>query len=679
MFKKKKDKPSLVDKFHMWDYIISMLIQGSSIIEPQDNLGPSDISVDFAGIHSATHVTKYFLITKYADWMYPRLLDTIRMNCLDNGVKVNFYVYGTPYKINWDSPEMRNRMASLKRFSESDVGNEDTTSVFDYRKNKQAILNKKRILNSMDYLNRADTDCRRSLWLTSVIVEFSGKRKFDGEYLNNMTKSIKSFKAYCNQAQLEYKEVKINVNDWLACISPFSLKRIKEVDDKIPKKVLTDDIMATLYNGYKQGKIGDTGVLLGLDVSNRLPVMVDFRNNKTNAENWLISAFTGGGKSFFVKHLLMWLLGVNITVTVADFEGDEYIAFANFVRSSNPDDVCVISMGKGSNVYCDPLVIPDLTGVEEIDESLKADAVSFTRKIFKTLITSGENIELDKWQNRVLNDCIRRVYNDYGITDDRSTWVRSKKCNIRDVYEMLASSVRSKMYVDETEGNVKHLAAVGMLESCRSYFEPGEADYGTFEKRIDTDALFKAKFIVFSFGEKGKTASEMDKVSIQLKQLSVANLSNQISNYNKYVRKSLNVKVWEEYQRWGEIPGSKEILLNVITGGRKRGDINFVITNALSAILGDDEDNKTLRNNITSYVIGKQPSKDVIDDFVTKCRLEDLREPLIKIADATSVGDTRYYKAFCVCMNGAEKAVVKVNLPEELATSNIYATQRGTA
>ena len=609
--------------------------------------------------------------------MYPRLFDAIRMNCLDSGIKINFYTYAYPHEIRWDSADMKNRMAALRRFSES-AESLDDISVFEYRGKKQSILAKMRILKSMEYLNKADIDNRRSLWLTAVLVEISGKRGNGGEYIHHLNEAVKNFKKYCATAELDYKELKINIKDWLSVLSPFSLKSIREVTDKIPKKVLTDDIMANLYNSYKQGKIGSSGCLIGLDVSNKLPVMVDFRQNTTNAENWLVSAYTGGGKSLFTKHLLMWMLGVDIPVTVTDFEGDEYTNLAAYVGANNPGDSIVISMGKGSNTYCDPMIIPALTGVDDIDDTLKSDAITFTRKVFKILITSGEDVELDKWQNSVLNDCIKRVYNDYGVTDDKKTWPRSEKCSINDVYDAIESAVRRKIYLDETNDNIKHKAAIDILEACKSYFTPGEADYGTFGNRIDASSLFKAKLIIFSFGEKGKTASEMDKVAVQLKQLSVANLSNQISNYHKYVRKGLNVKIWEEYQRWGEIPGSNEILMNVITGGRKRGDINFVITNNLSALLSEDKVSETIRNNITSYAIGKQPDRDVIDKFVTKCRLEDLRLPLEKIADATDVGDSRYYKAFCVCMNNAEKAVVKVSLPDELLHTSLFSTDRGT-
>jgi len=43
--------------------------------------------------------------------------------------------------------------------------------------------------------------------------------------------------------------------------------------------------------------------------------------------------------------------------------------------------------------------------------------------------------------------------------------------------------------------------------------------------------------------------------------------------------------VWEEYQRWGDIKGSAEIIGNAMTGGRKRGDVNLIITNDVAAII----------------------------------------------------------------------------------------------
>ena len=104
---------------------------------------------------------------------------------------------------------------------------------------------------------------------------------------------------------------------------------------------------------------------------------------------------------------------------------------------------------------------------------------------------------------------------------------------------------------------------------------------------MSANELYKAKFIVFSFGMKGATDSATDPTILALKQLSVAYVNIQISNYCKYVRHCFNVKVWEEFQRWGAAQGSSDTISNSITGGRKRGDVNFIITNDLASMLDD--------------------------------------------------------------------------------------------
>lgn len=678
MFNRKKSKGKFRDKLKMWDSILAGIASGSGVIDPNDSLGLTNISVDFNGIHSSSYISRYFVITHFPDWITPRLTDQIRSRCLNPGVKVNFYMKSTPDNINWESDEIKNKVAVLQKFAESDEGSEDT-SVFDYRKNRQSILAKRRIINSMDYLNKADLDQRRTLWKISLLIEISGKRGNNGKYLYKMKESIKRLMEFATKEDLGIQEVRANTQDYIKRFSPFSLESIPEVNKRIVDRTVTDDIMATLFNTYKQGRIGETGIIIGTDVSNKSPVMVDFRKNRHEAENWLITATTGGGKSYMVKHMLMWLLAVNIPVTVTDFEGDEYTSLAAYIKAANTDDVVIVSMGAGKAGYCEPLSIPSLTGNNEIDSDLKVNAMEFTQQLFKILITGGNGEQLNKWQLSVLSTAIRNVYDNNGITDNRETWIKSRNCSVSDVYTEIKWLVHKKTFLDETMDNIKHKAAVDILEACKPYFEAGESKYGTFTDPINVEQLYKAKLVIFSFGEKGKTASEIDKVAIQLKQLSVANISNQISNYHKYVMKGLNVKVWEEYQRWGEIQGSSEIIKNIITGGRKRGDINFIITNDLAAILDDDnKNNKTIRDNLTSYVVGKLKDTTVIDEFITKCRLDDLREPLVRIAGATEVSDRRYYKAFCLVLRNGEKAVVSVKLPNELSDSSIYSTSRGT-
>ena len=194
---------------------------------------------------------------------------------------------------------------------------------------------------------------------------------------------------------------------------------------------------------------------------------------------------------------------------------------------------------------------------------------------------------MTQWEERVISTAIQRMYDSAGVTERKETWHRSKGLRLSMVYDEIKAMVESKELVDSDADNVKHKAAMKLSETSAMYFEPGESKSGTFANPMSANELYKAKFIVFSFGMKGAASSLNDPTILALKQLSVAYVSIQISNYCKYVKRCFNVKVWEEYQRWGEAQGSADIISNVMTGGRKRGDVNFIITNDLASMLDE--------------------------------------------------------------------------------------------
>ena len=665
------------EKLDMYDMIIANLIAGTSVIEPDIELDKSHIDIGFSNIASATSITKYFVVS-LPDWLQPHFMDTIRSRCVMQGVKINFYIYCEPHTINWGSTEMKNRLNVYEGFTKDSA--EDATT-FNYRNRREEIQARDRIIESTKYLNAAELDYKRTLSKVSIVIEVNGRR--DHTSLGYMNRSIRILKKTCTHDDIKLTEMKVNMIDWLQNTGIFSLKGEREVIKKLPKRILTDDILANL-NSYKQGKVGDKGIPIGMDVVSKVVALVEFKDDPDKVENWLISATSGGGKSLFVKVLLTWLLGAGFVATIMDYEGDEYNNFAAFVRQSNAKDVKVISMGKGSTVYFDPMEIGRLTGDPDIDVELKETAIGYILSYFR-LMVAGIDGQLSKWESSVISTAIKRVYEQWGVTDNMDTWHRSAGMHISMVYDEIVNIVESKEFMDDATQNIKHRAAMEVAESCRPYFEEGEAKSGTFKNPMPINELYDAILIVFSFGMRGATASQVDPVILALKQLSVANISIQISNYCKYVRHCFNVKVWEEYQRWGDAKGSAEIIGNTMTGGRKRGDVNFILTNDLAAMLDDKNPiNEQIRQNISSYAIGKIKDKDVIDKFCEKFQLNELEDPLeliarantikTKTADGIQSRGSKYKYAFCVVTDTGKKAIVKAVLPPALMRSSLFKT-----
>lgn len=673
--KKAQKRSKLADKIDMYDMIIANLVAGNSIIEPNQRLDNSQIAIGFSNISSEEQLSKYFMISKFPDFIQPKLIDAIRHRCMNNGVKINFYFYASPHKINWESSEMRNRMNIWRRYSDE---HSDSIDVFSYRNQRGDALARNRIITSTKYLNEAELEHKRSFMKVFFIIEVAGKR--DRESLASMSDSIAKLKELCKHSDLKLYDLKINMIDWLRTIGPFSLNFAKELNSRLARRVLTDDILAN-FNSFKQGRIGTTGCSLGIDVLNGGPVMRKFKEDPDGADNWLISAGTGGGKSYWVKTLLTYLMAEGFVISIMDYEGDEYNNLANFIKAGNPQDVKIVSMGKGSTVYFDPCEIADLTGDAEIDCEHKDNATNFILAIFRTIVC-GLDGNFTKEQEKIMSLAIQRMYDSAGVTDNMSTWYRSKGLRLHDVYREIVEIVESKELVDGDNDNLKHKAAISILDSASIYFEEGEVKSGTFKQPMSANELFKAKFIVFSFGMRGADKSSTDPTLLALKQLSVAYVNIQISNYCKYIRKCFNVKVWEEFQRWGDVKGSSDVIVNVITGGRKRGDVNFIITNDLAAMLDDDNKlNKVLRQNIQNYAIGKIKDSSVREDFCKKFDLQDIKLALDKIAKANTSktissgrSTSRYKHAFCVVMEDGKKAIVKVELPKALKESKLFKT-----
>ena len=602
--------------------------------------------------------------------MDSQLIDLIRYKCIKTGVRIDFFMYEQPHTIKWGSAEMRNKISIWKEYTDRD----ENVSVFDYRTKRKESLARQRIIWSTKYLNEAEMDYKRTLMRVSIVVKISARRTKDD--IINMMDTIAEFKGLCLNSDIKIKELRVNLIDWLQSISIFSLRYVREINTRMPRKVLSDDIMAN-FNGYKQGLVGTKGMPLGIDVESGQAVLYQMKADPDAAENWLVSASTGGGKSYFVKDKLPYMLASGYVVTIMDYEGDEYSKFAYYLADSNPDDVQIVSMGKGSLVYFDPMPIQDLTGDEDIDRELKENSVNYTFAIFRLLVGGFEG-SLTQWQENIVSSAIRRVYESVGVTDDKRTWYRSKNLRIRDVYDEICELILSGDLRDETTDNALHSAAVQIQMACKIYFEEGESKSGPFKNPLSADELYKARLIIFSFGLRGAAASTTDPIILALKQLSVANLSTQISNYCRYVRHCFNVKVWEEYQRWGDARGSAEIIANAMTGGRKRGDINFIITNALASLLDDSNKlTRSLKDNLQCYAIGKTPDVETRRQFCEKFNFQDIMPVLDRIAEESSDEDGAspnkpWNKAFCVCLQNGKKAVVKADLPPSIHQSGLF-------
>lgn len=672
---KSKKSNKLLEKIDMYDMIIASMLDKNNIIETEEKLDNKHLAIGFSNVSTKGFISKYFMIYSFPEFIPVNLYSKIRKRCMSNGVKIDFYTFVNPYVIDWGSSEMINRMKILERYT-SEQGE---ITDFNYRDKKFEIDNKKRIILSTKYLNKAELDYNRKTMRALFIIKVTAKRNKSS--ILNMAESIDRLKEYTHINDIGIKELHTNMLDWLRAVSPFKMMIPKEVENKLSRKMVTDDILANFSN-LRQGRVGEDGVPLGIDILSGDVVLYKYKENRDAPENVMVTGETGSGKSQFMKAILSCLLS-SFAGMIIDFEGDEYTNFGNYIKAGKSSDVNFIAMGNGNNTYFDPCPIPDTVGDFEIDNGLKDQAMDYIKMYFDIMVT-GQARELDNSEVKIISIASHRLYDSAGVTDDKETWSRSKKLRLSMVYDIITEMVESKEFYNPDSTNSLHNAACGIKEATSLFFESGEIYSHVLERPLGLDKLYNAKLNIFSFGMKGISMETADKKILALKQACVSYATVLISNYNKFVLNRDNFKVWEEAQRWFRLRSSESIIINEITGGRKRGSINFIITNDLSKILRDNDNiGEVLKQNIQSYYVGKIESRKIRESFCKEFDLNNILGDLNKIARDTKKGKKnkadktnkklkKYEYAFCTVMPDGSTPIVRAELPKSVMESNLY-------
>ena len=680
---KKKTTQKKFSLMDLYDDMIANVNSGDIIIDDAPKtLTDGELNLGWGKIISKSSIIKLFILNHNQSWISKEVKKNIK-NYTTSGiytVKFNYFIHLSPYTINWNSPKMKDKLKRWDRRIQNDTVDRD--NVFQKRETAAGTRYLQDNIDSFEYYNQVDIFNHRSLSKFSLTIELIGDRN----NIEDFEQAVANFKAISGMEGLEFTEVKADIYEWMRAKLPTSLRISPQIVDKTFYVPLSDDTVTSMLS-VSQGKMGNKGVPLGIDVNSGLPVFHVFREDHKDAENILVSAGTGGGKSVFTKNIIVWALKEQLSVVVLDYEGDEYTNLAHYINSGNAGEAIIVNMNAGSGKYFDPLKIAELTGVDEIDRDAKQSAVDFTKAMFRILLAEEGKVSLE--EDSIISEVITKVYREHAITDNPKTWSRSLDLSVYDVYNTLIRQIERRAWMEKGADATLQKVAERMRLKLKKYFVPGESEYGTFGEQLDIKTIRNSRFIVFSFGQKGADQQGANEVKIALKQLCISKITNEISNYNKYVKGlKFTLKVWEEVQRFVNIKGAEDIMQNCVTGGRKRGDISFIITNDLASLLdGKSEFMKALKTNLTGYFIGYIPDKDTRELFCELFGLNLFLPALNRIFQENSQPENKdssgkqvenpYRKAFLVKLNATTKspavqAVVKAAVSPTILASNVF-------
>lgn len=634
-----------------------------------------------ATMSGTKRINFYYTIDGYPPRLPIDYRDRIRGEARD-GIRISFISTFEPTRIDWNSPQIKSKIRTWKDIDED---SEEVTS-YNYNKSIAAMDSRERRRDSLVYLADAEKRRKRNLFKYRTLMVISGYR---GEPFD---KTVFEVLEYCKNVGIVVTRVERDLPEYLRAFSPFSAQLSSSVLKGVGSNTIPDEQIARL-SSYTQGKIGKSGIMFGSDIYSGFPVYKQLKKSDTDAEIILITAETGGGKSFFLKALLIQLLADDkYNGTINDIEGSEYLPLAGFL--SENDEVVVLNMAEGEGCYYDPFEITP-TGIEELDKNLFSFCKSFTNSYFRVLI--GESLlEDNDWAQKIVNNAISAAYTELGVEEgDPETWGNTSGYDLFYVYSKFKDLYEECLDLEgkneeDLELHERYKLNPGYKDSLdrvvaklSEYFEPfenGGIRSDAFSRKVSLEDIVNAKLLVNSFGMEGRSADTIDKTQMALTQLSAANISYIRSIFSKAAGK-FNFKVWEEFQRWGTFPGSTNTIKTAITGGRKLGDVNFIVTNNVKELL--DDDRFAIFDNTTSFAIGAIASASTREalcrELSVPTLLDELNSIVLKKGNAETFEQqdaiaSVYDKAFLVCLDKSVSTITKMILPDSIARSVIFKT-----
>lgn len=636
-----------------------------------DSTDVNEVSIDFSGLYSnnGDNVTFYFLVSEMPKELSVNWKKKLRGYCKGT-TRLSFLHLNIPHEIDWESNEMKNKLRVLGEVS--DEMQDQKVTAYNLHRNLESINTQKWIEESLLYLAEATKERGCGFFETTTLLVISGQR---GEDFDNTVREVE--KEAQNTLGFKLQRVLYNVPSIVTLFSPFSQTPLDYPNDTVlPSKVLSDEIIAR-NNVYTQGIVGTSGIYVGTDIFSKFPVLKKIKENDTDAENILITAETGGGKSFLIKVILLQLVALGYNGTIMDIEGNEYTAIANLL--SHNSKVHIVNMAEGVGKYFDPVEIPKQIGNADVDSTALSMSTEFTKQILGILL--GGLLQEDTWYTIILDEAISQTYIKAGVKiEDNTTWELSSVLTLHDVYRTI-KEMHGKFKKDNEEVQKMIDKAITKLGA---YFEPNGIKASMFKNRVHISEVASADLVICSFGMAGRAENSIDPVQMALMQLSAAMFSHQRSLYSKAQGK-YNFKVWEEFQRWGGFPGSDKTIGVAITGGRKLGDVNIIISNNVKDLL--DNDRFKILGNLQSKFIGSIPDSEVrhnllrrldllaFEDELTKITKDSIRKEVMGVSqEQVHTVESIYKHAFLISLDNAYHSIVKVKLPVKIAKSSLFHT-----
>ena len=643
----KKGKGESLFKFYAE---VGELIVSNGAYDERRSNKLDELTIGYRKIFSPSTMKVVYSITAYPNQLDREFFKKARSAIEGYGVVLNFNVRMRPHTIDWSDPSMKEKKQLVEKYVSDNKGN---TNYFSTKEDNVEVEKTKILAQTFGYFTSIEMRSHQ-LCLVDIMMELCRVKEDDRARIQ-FVESQKRLKNYFSLQDFQIKEVKFNLFDYLKFRSPTSAFKRELLPDET-SVILSDEIVARMP-GYSAGAIGDSGLFLGRDVTTNKFVYKNFVRSGGQAENFLVIAGTGSGKSFWMKVFIPMAIAAGFNVVALDIDGD-YIPEVKYLNGH------VISFRDG---YFDTLVISDPTGDESIDSELLRESREATTTVFSCLTDIEKGMTSD--EVKIFTEAYNRMYDDNSIImDDRTTWGNSSKLSYHMLYNYICDlqndeqALKIGVSLDTINKFVAKLSTFFDEKGLRSHMFRKKVTINEILNRQSKDPMCLDIFLDIQ-----KNATEGEELIGQtVKQLTANYLTTLIANRNKS-EGQFTMEIIEEYQRYSHQPKVASMILNKVTGNRKRNVSTFLITNSpLELLRNNSASAYAVIENINNYVIGAIKPK-TIEEVCKVFSLDNCEDILHKLATSN-----RFKHCFMLKLNGREVAIAKYDVPKKLVDSPLF-------
>lgn len=557
-------------------------------------------------------VRKYLRIAEFPKDVPEQLFSLLRTAAQQIDPKatihVNFNVKMSPHFIDFDDKNMKLRKHIwTERIKESEETINADGSPMKTKSQSLELANDQWLIESWDYFLEATRNGEATpvAEFYAEIVVFDTSRNG----IKTLNDAIDAFLRYSNTFGVKWQVIKSGFWSSLWDFFKYYLPLGSTKDVIMPVDTtqfpVTTRFIANLCD-YSQGVLSGKEIPVGIDIINYKVVYKDV-GITGQAENILICAGTGGGKSYFNKNFQIALVCNGYTCVIMDRDG-EYV------------DICREMGGQllsfGSGYYFDTLEIADLTGDDEIDANLYQDALLATRSLFNVLVAKEGFSRMNSAEGRVFSDALHILQTRCNvIPEKKETWVNSKSDDycIKSLAAIILELCNNPKYIEIYGDKLYNLR-----DSLYQWFGATGDKRLFFQHKLSAKDIFEAilkgqGFICMNLHIPDNEDKDLCQETV-LKLVQASHLTSLILAFNK-TRGEFTVVTDEEINRYLQNEVALVMFAAQATGNRKKNGITIFNCNTPMAFIKDDanENLKNIKQNLNHVYLGRFQSGDHVD------------------------------------------------------------------